>query len=743
MAGRHEQLDLQGPDNNQCFPDLLDSGAPLIEPYLEPREKSMLSLREAGWLIPVIEPAPMLAMSNAMKEKKKQTPHEQFADFSVGEPVLTKEIIKETQNLIMGKLTQDRKRAYEKNGVVGELDAWAREMVEHMTHYSPKTGNEETRKYFLSLAPNDSFKENQLAVITGGFSLADEHIDNLLCQSMVSKSFTQITRVDGKRRKMLYEGAHLVAVDLQSKSFGAVMEEIDEVRRKGDYVKLVVRDSGKLSQEQRETLAAKVNDGHMFIIDLLTDGKITENSLGLHKKVRDFVLSVNRSKEAELTGVTGIYGHTEAVKYIRERHTNLYGTPSASEMDFMAKLVEIANDNRKIEELLSLSEEKIDNLPIPKNGMLKTLIRLFQTGIRYIQKDDYGALESFHDLTKKQVAQLEEQTAAFHNDLIPQKHAVILNGGARGSLGDVFDYMADIHHSKRYIFTAPCWPYRDLKRRNDWEFIYAEDSFTLDGFNIKSLEPLLRNRRNRNAVLVLSMGPDNPSGKLIKEEDLERITQLAHENNIHIVTDPTYLYATQFQQGKKALSVSSAIKDSGVKPDDTVALTFSKNLIAPGLRIGAVMADDQTAIVYFKNKRKLKEINPMAITLLIAMTDDKEGLERIMEMSRKEMDYRIKTLQKEARARGRKYGEPDGGYYLMVESKAATFDSVAGPRKMAEQFGAAALSVETMMSGGPQSKGLVRIAAAGMYTHKEFEKAVKHFFDSDDNIAAELMSQSS
>ncbi len=739
MAGRNEQLNLQEPD----YTDFLDLDAPLIEPHLEPREKSMISLREAGWLIPLIEPAPMLAMSNAMKEKKKQTPDGQFADFSVGEPVLTKEIIKETQNLIMGELTLDRKRVYEKNGVVGELDAWARKMVEHMTHYSPKTGNEETRKYFLSLSPEGSFKENQLAVITGGFSLADEHIDNLLCQSMVSKSFTLATRVDGKKRKMLYEGAHLVAVDLQSKSFGAVMEEIDEVRRKGDYVKLVVRDSGKLSQEQREALAFRANDGHMFIIDLLTDGKITENSLGLHEKARDFVLSVNRSKEAELTGVTGIYGHTEAVKYIRERHTNLYGTPSASEMDFMVKLVEIANDNHKIEELLSLGEEKIDNLPIPKNGMLKTLIRLFQTGIRYIKKEDYGALESFHDLTRKQVAQLEDQTAVFHNDLIPQKHTVILNGGARGSLGDVFDYMADIHHAKRYIFTAPCWPYRDLKKRSDWEFIYAEDSFTLGGFNIKSLEPLLKNRRNRNAVLVLPMGPDNPSGKLIKEEDLERITQLAKENNIHIVTDPTYLYATQFEQGKKALSVSSSMKNSGVRPDDTVALTFSKNFIAPGLRIGAVMTDDRTAVDYFKNKRKLKEINPMAIALLTAMTGDKEGLARIMEMSRKEMDYRIKILQKEAKGRRRKYGDPDGGYYLLVESKAATVDSVAGPRKMAEQFGAAALSVETMMSGGPRSKGLVRIAAAGMYTHKEFEKAVKHFFDADDNVAAELMSQSS
>lgn len=618
-------------------------------------------LSQKSITIPQLRPAPMLKRSADMKAWIAKNPGEKYYNGTVGEPPVDGEILRDIEHLLLNPVhVKKSAEHHEQSPLIHELTDWVKGFVGKMTLYCPKPGDPTLRKQFLSEFSRGFFAESEHIILTGGMNVVENNVTALLNLSREDKSH-ETKRIDFD----------------PSGNFEAVMQQVDEAQESQQYISLWLKNSAsKLSEDQKAKIMEKVQRGRMIIVDLLSDNFDRDRSVGALKGLGEHVVSVTATPLSEITGVYGVFCNEKMAKFMMERNTNIKGTPSA-EMFLAQKLIEFA-DLSKRGELFDLTDEDIEGIVTPEHKYLKNLIRLLQYAAFYVYEDDVTddqrlwGKEVFQEHVASQLKTLEDQTKKIlvKKKLIrPDETVVWDNGGARGLLDEQIQFFEEKFGTRDIIIFTPCWSYIDLiteKRNLVWT-----PAFTKKGFQIDRVIRMFERFEGKNATVVIPIGPHNPTGFIIKANEMEKIVKAAKKSGVHIIFDPTYEAYMDPRTASRSARPSQVARRSK-KFITTTTYSASKNLLLPPARLAAGISRNPDIIRYHQNSpsRTNHEVNALATLTLAAMTQDSKRLNAVTKKVRDLTGRRRETFRRIANRRGVKHGNHRSGYYEWAESSA-------------------------------------------------------------------------
>ena len=163
---------------------------------------------------------------------------------------------------------------------------------------------------------------------------------------------------------------------------------------------------------------------------------------------------------------------------------------------------------------------------------------------------------------------------------------------------------------------------------------------------------------DKTKMLVLAY-PNNPTGAIMDENDLEKIAQILRDRQIIVLSDEIYAELTY---GRKHVSIASL---PGMRERTVIASGFSKAYAMTGWRLGYICAPAPLA-------EQLLKIHQYAImcapttSQLAAIDALRNGDSDVAEMT-EEYDRRRKYILSGLRGMGIDVFEPEGAFYIFPE----------------------------------------------------------------------------
>lgn len=170
---------------------------------------------------------------------------------------------------------------------------------------------------------------------------------------------------------------------------------------------------------------------------------------------------------------------------------------------------------------------------------------------------------------------------------------------------------------QKAVLTAPTFSeYENVLRRIKTDISYAslhhENQFDVTAQN---LEPLLE----KGTDLVVLCNPNNPTGRIIPSEEMDKILGLVHHYECQLVVDEAFIDFTEYKE------TQSLVPRIPVLPNVSVIRSFTKIFAIPGVRLGAVIAGNSSLVAQCKQEAVPWNINVMANVLhKYINTDDAE-----------------------------------------------------------------------------------------------------------------------
>ncbi len=151
------------------------------------------------------------------------------------------------------------------------------------------------------------------------------------------------------------------------------------------------------------------------------------------------------------------------------------------------------------------------------------------------------------------------------------------------------------------------------------------------------IESLAEKINNRTRIIFLNT-PNNPTGTVIKRNDIEWVIKTAKSDTIVVIDEAYYEYA-QSEEDYDDLT------DLYEKDNVIILRTFSKAYGLAGLRIGYGISN-KTLIDYLNRVRPPFNVNLIAQNAAMAALDDKEHLEKSLEVNRKGKEFLYKEFDR-------------------------------------------------------------------------------------------------
>ncbi|HUK27288.1 MAG TPA: pyridoxal phosphate-dependent aminotransferase [Candidatus Acidoferrales bacterium] len=236
------------------------------------------------------------------------------------------------------------------------------------------------------------------------------------------------------------------------------------------------------------------------------------------------------------------------------------------------KVAGLLDEARKRSDIISFGGGA-PSLP-PPEGFLEEFTRLLQT----------NALRSCGYTGTKGIPELRAAVAAdvkrYGNVGFDPAREITLTTGATEAIYNVF--MSLIDPGDEVIITDPTYlGYRETIELAQGQVkflpVEVEDGYQPDSEQLTDLVS-----KKTKAVLLLS--PDNPTGRIVKEDFVKTLIDLAQDYDFWIISDEIYKHI--IYEGKH-LWVSSF---PGAKDRTITICSFSKEASIPGLRLGYTMA---------------------------------------------------------------------------------------------------------------------------------------------------------
>ncbi len=295
---------------------------------------------------------------------------------------------------------------------------------------------------------------------------------------------------------------------------------------------------------------------------------------------------------------------------------------------------------------------------------------------------------------------------------------IIVSNGAKHSLFNVFQALLD--EGDEVIIPSPYWvTYPDQVKYSDGVpvFIETDDS---TGFKITATQ--LKNAITPKTKVLVLTTPSNPTGSVYTKEELESIAEVLKGTKIVVLSDE--MYEKLMYNGKKFVSVASISEDMYQR---TVTINgLSKSVAMTGWRFGYLASPDKELIKAMVKLQGQVTSNINSITQHAAIVALDGYADKDIEMMREQFEerknYAIKAFNE---IKGLSCVEPDGAFYLFVNMKDVSNDSIKFCADLMEQKGVAV--VPGLAFG---SEGYFRFSfATDLESIKEGIRRIKNFVE--------------
>jgi len=187
----------------------------------------------------------------------------------------------------------------------------------------------------------------------------------------------------------------------------------------------------------------------------------------------------------------------------------------------------------------------------------------------------------------------------------------------------------------------------------------------------------INNTINENTKMIVLNYPNNPTGKILPENMMKNIINIARKHDLYVLSDEIYEF--YYMDG----DLPSPTMRPGVVygyEKTIVTQSFSKSFAMTGYRIGYAIADP-SIIEKMSKLQALSLTNvsePIQYVALQALEADVSGNTEII-------NSRLEALIKIAKDIGLEFIEPDGAMYLFAKTKYKNFDATKFSEKLLER----------------------------------------------------------
>jgi aspartate/methionine/tyrosine aminotransferase len=185
---------------------------------------------------------------------------------------------------------------------------------------------------------------------------------------------------------------------------------------------------------------------------------------------------------------------------------------------------------------------------------------------------------------------------------------------------------------------------------------FEEDSFKIKSENIKG-------KISKKTKLLIINSPNNPTGAVLGEEDLEEISKIAIKNDLIVISDEAY--ETMIYDDKKHFCIANF---PGMRERTVTINSFSKRYAMTGWRIGYAVATKEI----IRNMMKISGYSlscPCSVSqqAAIAALDSSPGIIEKMKFEyRRRRNFIVTELNK---IKGISCIKPEGTFYVFANIK--------------------------------------------------------------------------
>jgi len=278
----------------------------------------------------------------------------------------------------------------------------------------------------------------------------------------------------------------------------------------------------------------------------------------------------------------------------------------------------------------------------------------------------YGSAKGIPEL-RKALAESEEANVEFCDGRCTEENIMICPG-ARFAV-----YLAIttlLNPGDEIIVIEPAWPaYKDCALNAGIKVRTIKT--TLETKWEPSVEQI-NNAINENTKMIILNYPNNPTGKVLTEDMIEKIMFIAKDHDLYVLSDEIYEYYSRGDLNRKQVWTHNYEKS-------IVTKSFSKSYAMTGYRIGWVIAEP--SIIEKMSKLQALSLTNVSepiqyVALQAIKADTSENTEIIKS--------RLEALVKTAKDIGLEFIEPDGAMYLFAKTKYKDFDATKFSEKLLE-----------------------------------------------------------
>jgi aspartate aminotransferase len=267
------------------------------------------------------------------------------------------------------------------------------------------------------------------------------------------------------------------------------------------------------------------------------------------------------------------------------------------------------------------------------------------------------------------------------NGLEYQANQIIANNGAKHSLYNLF--AATIQGGDEVIIPAPYWvTYPELVQYCGGSVV---EVMTDDASGFKITPAQLRNALTPKTKMLILTSPSNPTGAVYTRDELIALSEVLKGTDVLVASDEMYeklIYDGEF------VSVASVSEDMFKR---TITINgLSKSVAMTGWRFGYMAAANTKLIQATKKLQSQSTSNINSITQKAAIV----GLNGEADADIEAMRVQFKARRDEAvklinAIEGLSVLSPAGAFYLFVNIKAITHDSMTFCKELLEEQGVA------------------------------------------------------
>ncbi len=304
------------------------------------------------------------------------------------------------------------------------------------------------------------------------------------------------------------------------------------------------------------------------------------------------------------------------------------------------------------------------------------------------------------------------------NNLEYKSSQIIVSNGAKHSLFNLFQSL--IEDGDEVIIPAPYWvTYPELVTYSGGKSVFIETS-DKDNFKITAKE--LKAAITPKTKMLILTTPSNPTGSVYTKAELEAIADVLKGTDIFVASDE--MYEKLVYDGVEFTAVASISQDMFTR---TITVNgLSKSVAMTGWRFGYLASPNDELIAAMKKLQSQSTSNINSITQHAAIVALDGKADKDIEMMRQEFqkrrDLAVKLFNQSDKLSVEK---PDGAFYLFVNIKKVTNDSMEFCKQLLEEKG-----VALVPGVGFGSEGYFRFSfATDEENIKEGIKRIKEFCD--------------